>query len=69
MKLWIDDCREPPGEDWIIARNYEEALRVLQSNLVTSISFDHDLGTEKDGHDILCWLEEQITMTFSVARL
>jgi len=60
MKLWIDDNREPPDGDWIVVRTYEDAIEALRLGTISSISFDHDLGTEKDGHDVLCWLEEQI---------
>ena len=60
MKLWVDDLRDPPDPEWMVARNYQEAIAILELGLVVTVSFDHDLGEEKDGHDILTWLEEQI---------
>jgi len=56
MKLYIDDLRPCP-EGYVLARTYAEALEKLESNTFDEISFDHDLGEEKTGYDILCWIE------------
>lgn len=65
MKLFIDDLRYPPNDDWIIARTYDEAIKILETGLVSEISFDHDLGnenvvSEKSGYDIVCWIEQKL---------
>jgi len=60
MKLYIDDWRNPPGDDWIVARNYDEAIKILETGLVSEISFDHDLGELKSGYDIVCWIETKL---------
>lgn len=61
MKLWLDDIREPPdsGFGWIWVKTYkefEQQIR-LSSRVFNEISLDHDLGTEKTGHDVLIFLE------------
>lgn len=61
MKLFIDDIRNPTGEGWVIARDYDSAITYLQSGNVTEISFDHDLGeNSKSGYDIVCWIEQAL---------
>lgn len=44
--LFIDDLREPPGDQqWVVCRSTEEALTaVSELGLPGFISFDHDLG-------------------------
>ena len=61
MRLWIDDVHLPPSGDgpWLIATTYELAIRFLEMNIVTMISFDHDLGQGKTGYDVIKWIEEQ----------
>lgn len=57
MKVYLDDIRAPL-EDWdVIVRNYESCIKILMSGRVTELSLDHDLGTEKTGYDVLCWIE------------
>lgn len=60
-KLFIDDERYPSGDldDWCIVRNYEEAVEYLRENGCPKfISFDHDLGIGKNGHDVAKWIVE-----------
>jgi hypothetical protein len=59
VKLFIDDVRECPA-GWTLARTHDAALEALASRTVSHVSFDHDLGEERDGHDIATWLEETI---------
>jgi hypothetical protein len=47
-KLWHDDVRSSPGDDWTWARTNLEAIRVLMDYDVTEASLDHDLGL----HDV-----------------
>lgn len=67
IKIWIDDIRTPPSEDWIWIKSVNAAKRYISmtsSYGVTDImlSVDHDAGDyAKDGGDyikILDWLEE-----------
>lgn len=45
MRLFIDDLRSPPSEDFIVARSSLDAIEaVKQHGWPTFISFDHDLG-------------------------
>lgn len=46
MKLWIDDERDPPDTNWVVARTVSEAVRLLARQRFNEISIDHD-----DGHD------------------
>jgi len=60
LALWLDDERPaPPG--WICVTTASEAIRVLQSQTIRTISLDHDLGPESagTGYDVATWLEEQ----------
>jgi hypothetical protein len=60
-KLFLDDEREPIGEDWFIARSYDEAVGLVYlCGLPSYISFDHDLGPGKDGLDFAKWLVEYV---------
>lgn len=46
-KLFIDDVREPPSDEWIVVRSSAEALSYVENHGWPSfISFDHDLGGE-----------------------
>jgi hypothetical protein len=60
MKLFIDDIRNPPDQDWIVARSYNEAITILETGIISVVSLDHDLGEEKTGYDIICWIEEKL---------
>lgn len=54
MWLLIDDLRNANVD--VIARTYDSAMAVLNTDIVwTGMVFDHDLGCEKNGYDILSW--------------
>jgi len=60
MKLWIDDIRVPPDDEWVWVKNYDDARRYITINWyeITDISLDHDLGeNSKTGYDILVYIE------------
>jgi hypothetical protein len=65
-KVFLDDIRDPPHvwkdkDDWTIVRNADDAIALLETNRVTDISLDHDLGeNQKTGYDVLVWIEEQV---------
>jgi hypothetical protein len=46
-KLYLDDVRTPVEKEWVVARNYEEFVKVIQElglKNINVISLDHDLG-------------------------
>ena len=68
MKLWIDDIRTPPSDEWIWAKSVNEAqaaIRFYERNMSDDqilISLDHDAGAYySSGGDyikVLDYLEE-----------
>lgn len=68
MRIWLDDERNPKDPfiqakfgskfDDAWAKTAEEAIDLLKTGQFFSISFDHDLGTEKTGLDVAHWIEE-----------
>ncbi len=57
----MDDERETP-KGWIRVYWPDEAIRLLQTNEVTEISLDHDLGDDErgTGYDVVVWIEEAV---------
>jgi hypothetical protein len=43
---------------YTVVKTYEEAIELLKTGKVEKASLDHDLGTEKTGYDVICWMEE-----------
>lgn len=43
MKLWLDDERPAP-DGWQWVKTADEAIYALRDNLITHMSFDHDLA-------------------------
>lgn len=69
--LIVDDLRTPDGIgyqafpfaahcDWDLALNYQEAIKMLTDKEYDYITLDHDLGEEKTGYDVACWLEREL---------
>jgi hypothetical protein len=64
-KIWIDDIRNPPDDNYDIARNYSEAIALLSDKNYDHACIDHDLadfdvdGREKTGYDVLLWLTQR----------
>ncbi|KGM36187.1 cyclic-phosphate processing receiver domain-containing protein [Inquilinus limosus] len=63
MRLFLDDERPPPndGNDWVIARTYFDAVAKtvecwLAGDLLTYVSFDHDLGEGPNGAEFADFL-------------
>lgn len=44
MKLWIDDIRNSPSDEWVTARTVTEAIRTLNRFGFDEISIDHDIS-------------------------
>ena len=65
LKLYVDDIRNPKGEGWTIARNYDDAITELSTKDYVVLSLDHDIasyredGREMTGYDIALWLAER----------
>ncbi len=54
MKIWLDDLRQPP-HGWIRTYNARSTIKLLDTENVTEISLDHDLGNERivgTGYDV-----------------
>lgn len=73
MKLWLDDVRPCPFiGDWKIAKNYDEAVKIMQENDIEEAWLDHDLAEDhyvrnedstyvspnKTGYDFVQWMKE-----------
>lgn len=62
--LFLDDERFPIGNEWVIARSFDDAVWCVTAyGLPGKISFDHDLGPGKTGYDFAKWLCEYIMDT------
>ncbi|WP_394886323.1 cyclic-phosphate processing receiver domain-containing protein [Clostridium butyricum] len=48
INLYVDDIRRCP-DGFIVARNYYEAIDILNNNEINILSLDHDLGLEEKG--------------------
>ena len=57
--IFLDDLREPPPGA-TLCRTAKEAMRLIESGVVTRISFDHDLGTELTGYDVAKLVERLV---------
>ena len=55
MRIWLDDERDPPDENWCVARTGAEFLALIQfPDLIGEVSFDHDLGDGEPSGSTLC---------------
>lgn len=44
-KLYLDDIRQPPDSEWVVVRDYDEFVHVIQTQGIPDlVSFDHDLA-------------------------
>ena len=65
ISLWLDDLRLPP-DGWRWAKTAWEAIEVLETRQVVTVSLDHDLGDDQafgTGVSVLHWIEEQVATT------
>lgn len=63
MKLWVDDLRPPPGDDWLWYRTSFDALTALAiardcKMRLEVASLDHDLGGDDTTRPIIMWMCE-----------
>lgn len=57
--LFIDDLRDSPGVEWVVARSSSEAISLLKDRgCPARISFDHDLGGDDTAMVVAKWLIE-----------
>jgi hypothetical protein len=71
MKIWLDDLRPAPDDSWTWVKTSAEALSLLRdyyaadvglapinSDPITVMSFDHDLGGNDTSRPVMMWLAE-----------
>ena len=55
-KLYLDDIRPCP-EGYILVRNYDDCVTLLENGIFEEVSLDYSLGYGyKTGFDVLVWL-------------
>jgi hypothetical protein len=61
MKIYLDDERPTP-EGYHRCYWPSDVIKLLQTENVTEISLDHDLGDDDrgTGYDVVLWIEEQV---------
>ena len=47
MKIFLDDWRENPGDEWTKTETVNETIALKETHKVTNLSLDYDLG-DKD---------------------
>lgn len=61
-KVWqstpLKELEEVTEENTFVAKNYAEGIKALQEQIWEILFLDHDLGEEKTGYDVVCWLEK-----------
>jgi hypothetical protein len=62
VKLWLDDLRPPPDEDWVWVKSVDDAISWMLTKTVTHASLDNDLGEDKpEGRKLVLWMAEYDT--------
>jgi hypothetical protein len=63
MNVYLDDERETP-EGWVRVYWPSEAIELLKTGRVISISLDHDLGDDArgTGYDVVLWIEKEVAL-------
>lgn len=69
-KLWIDDCRNPPNDSWIIARTSKQAMDSIKHfGIPNVISFDHDLGGDDTAMNVVHFIvNEWLNNTINIPK-
>lgn len=55
MNLYLDDLRPCP-KHFTLAKNYNEAINLLNTHHFNFISLDHDLGEKYTGYDVALYM-------------
>lgn len=69
MKIWVDDIRTPPDDEWQWCKTSADAILALEirngsgdhkylTGPVDEMSLDHDLGGEDTTRPIVIWMIE-----------
>ena len=63
MKIWVDDIRTPPDNDWVWVLGSESAICLLRDTrdqgwAVDVMSLDHDLGGDDTTRPVVLWMCE-----------
>ncbi len=61
IKVWLDDERPAPSNEWVTFDNAWDAIHYLRNYYVVEISIDHDLGPADagTGYDVIAFLERR----------
>ncbi|MGU3389767.1 cyclic-phosphate processing receiver domain-containing protein [Sphingomonas sp. M1A8_2b] len=51
-KIFLDDEREPPPGNWLVARDATRFRALLRNHEPTIISLDHNLGCDESGAEL-----------------
>lgn len=62
-KIWVDDLRPAPSDEWVVATNSALAINLLIAHKVLNIpvdviSLDHDLGGDDTTRPVVMWMIE-----------
>jgi hypothetical protein len=57
-RLWVDDVRRPPSDEWVWVKHVDDAIEQLQAGHWHNMSLDHDLGGDETSRQIVLWLCE-----------
>lgn len=49
INIYLDDLRVCP-DGFVIARTYEDAVKLMENNKIGILSLDHDLGEDENGN-------------------
>ena len=61
VKLYIDDLRDPPTDDFVVVRSSDQAIAYIEQNGIPSfISFDHDLGGDDTAMVVVNYIIEAV---------
>ncbi len=60
IRVWLDDKRPMPKGFDVFAMTAPEAIRYLETEEVSIVSLDHDLGAENGtGYDVATYIEKR----------
>ena len=71
IKLYLDDARETP-EGYVRCYTVEQCIALLETRIVSEVSFDNDLGEgQLEGYVALNYLEELVynDLTFPIPKI
>jgi len=59
MKLWIDDWRKPPSDEWHWVQTSQQAIAYLShfGTMIELVSFDHDLGEDDTAMKVVDYID------------